>query len=220
MLAEHPLTSWLAAAELDRLAALARSQRFERGEQVFARGEPGGAILLVLSGAVRVTAAARSGAEIVYSVVQAGECFGEIGLLDGRPRSADAAAVADSLVATIARRDVLPLLTARPDAALATLSVLCDRMRRLSPQVEDALFLDTPARLANAILRHAQPSGGVELRLRATQKQLGELIGLSRESTNKQLQVWARKNWIEIEKGGVVVRDPAALSAICASPRR
>lgn len=218
ILARHPLFQPLAAGDIARLVAGGRSLRRTRGERVFARGEAGGELLLVLSGAIRVSVFARSGAEIVHNVIQAGEACGEISLLDARPRSADAVAIADCELLAIGREPALKLLAGRSDVAANALVVLCERLRRACPQVEDALFLGTQSRLAHAILRQAQPVGGVELRLRATQKQLGEMIGLSRESTNKQLQVWVRRGWIEIEKGGVLVRDPAALSNV-ASPQ-
>ena len=219
ILAQHPMFAPLTSEELDRLASAVHVKRYERGRRVFSKGDPGSGLMAVLSGSSRISSTSKSGAEIVFNVSQSGEVFGEISLLDGRPRTADAVAVTDSEVLTLDRRDFIPVLSGNPEVALHLLTVMCDRMRRASQQVEDALVLDTPARLANAILRLAQPNGGLELRLRATQKQLGETIGLSRESTNKQLQIWVRKNWIEIEKGGVVVRDASALSA-CASSGR
>ncbi len=218
ILARHPLFQPLGAGDIARLVAGGRSFRRARGERVFARGEAGGELLLVLTGAIRVSVFARSGAEIVHNVIQAGEACGEVSLLDARPRSADAFALADCEFLAIGREATLKLLAGRPDVAANALIVLCERLRRACPQVEDALFLGTQSRLAHAILRQAQPVGGVELRLRATQKQLGEMIGLSRESTNKQLQIWVRRGWIEIEKGGVLVRDPAALANV-ASPQ-
>lgn len=214
ILARHPLFQPLGEAVIARLVDGGRLSRGERGRLIFARGDAGGRLLLVLNGAVKVSVSARSGVEIVHNVIQAGEAFGEISLIDGRPRSADALALADCDILSIDRAAALEALAGRPDAAANALVVLCERLRRACHQVEDALFLDTASRLAHAILRSAQPVGGLELRLRATQKQLGEMIGLSRESTNKLLQNWVRRGWIEVEKGGVLVRDPAALSAV------
>lgn len=214
ILCRHPLFQPLGRAGVARLVDGGRRARHERGERIFARGDVGGQLTILLSGAVKISVCARSGVEIVHNVIQAGESFGEISLLDGQRRSADAIALADCEVMTIGREAALKALAARPDVAANAFVVLCERLRRARHQVEDALFLDTPARLAHVILRKAQPVGGIELRLRATQKQLGEMIGLSRESTNKLLQVWVRSGWVEVEKGGVLVRDPAALSEI------
>lgn len=218
ILGRHPMFQPLGRADLLRLVAGGRMRRFGRGERVFARGEPGGELLLVLSGAIKVSVSARSGAEIVHNVIQAGEACGEVSLLDARPRSADAVALAECDLLAIGREPALTFLAGRPEVAANAFVVLCERLRRACHQVEDALFFGTQSRLAHVILRQAQPVGGVELRLRATQKQLGEMIGLSRESTNKQLQIWVRRGWIEVEKGGVLVRDPAALAGI-ASPQ-
>ena len=91
------------------------------------------------------------------------------------------------------------------------LKVLAERLRRASEQVEDVLFLDLAARLAKAVLRLARPDASGVMRVRATQKELGQMIGLSRESTNKQLQIWVRRDWVRVEKGGVILKNAKAL---------
>jgi CRP/FNR family cyclic AMP-dependent transcriptional regulator len=120
----------------------------------------------------------------------------------------------DSEILTLDRREFIPFLKQNPDVMLTLLAVLCDRLRRTSEQVEDVLFLELEGRLAKMLIRRAQVDSTGELRVRATQKELGQMIGLSRESTNKQLQIWANRGFIQIEKGSVIIRNLSALQKI------
>jgi CRP-like cAMP-binding protein len=215
--ARHPLLCRLGEGEADRIAQRAHRRNASTGEVIFQKGDPADSFFAVTSGCVRIRARSRSGGEIVYSVIQPGETFGEVSLVDGRGRSADAVTGGPCELWEIDKGALSPILTAQSPFAAQLSLLLCERLRRCSPQVEDAMFLHTASRLAKAVLRSAEPDGESGLRVRATQKQLGDMIGLSRESTNKQIQVWVRQSWIKTAKGALVVLDPAALAA-CAEP--
>ena len=136
-------------------------------------------------------------------------------MLDGRPRTADATAMTDCELMMIERRDFLDLVRSQPEIALKLMEVLCARLRHTSEQVEDVLFLDLPGRLAKILLQlteKAQPSQAH--RVAITQREIGQMIGMSRESTNKQLRDWEDRHWVRLERGGVVVLEPDALAAI------
>jgi CRP/FNR family transcriptional regulator, cyclic AMP receptor protein len=148
-------------------------------------------------------------------MIPAGGIFGEIALLDGQPRTADAFAVSDCELMQIDRRDFVPLVTQKPEIALKLIAILCARIRRTSEQVEDMTFLDLPGRLAKTLLwllaqSGSSPTGKVSI----TQREIGQIIGMSRESTNKQLREWEDKRWLKLERGGVIVLDPRPLAEI------
>jgi CRP/FNR family cyclic AMP-dependent transcriptional regulator len=208
------LFSTLSFIEIDRLAVYARLQRVRRGEVLFSKGDVGSTLVAVVAGGVKICVPSPEGKEIVLNVIQPGEVFGEISLLDGQPRTANALAMFDSEILTLDRREFIPFLKQNPDVMLTLLAVLCDRLRRTSEQVEDVLFLELEGRLAKMLIRRAQVDSTGELRVRATQKELGQMIGLSRESTNKQLQIWANRGFIQIEKGSVIIRNLSALQKI------
>jgi len=116
----------------------------------------------------------------------------------------------------IERRDFVGLLESQPEIALKLLELLCARLRKTSQQIEDVLFLDLPGRLAKQLLRligGAEGCGG-GYKVSMTQRELGEMIGMSRESTNKQLREWEERHWVRLERGGIVVLNPDALAAI------
>jgi CRP-like cAMP-binding protein len=115
----------------------------------------------------------------------------------------------------IDRRDFLPLVRDHPDVALKLIELLCSRLRRTSEQVEDVLFLDLPSRLARTLLRLAGIAGGkTQDRLAITQLELSQIIGMSRESTNKQLRDWSQRKWIRLDRGGIVLLAPHALKQL------
>jgi CRP/FNR family transcriptional regulator, cyclic AMP receptor protein len=216
VLKKLPLFSTLSLLEIDRLAAYAHLKLVRRGEVLFSKGDDGSTLIAVVSGSIKICVPSAEGKEIVLNVIHASEVFGEISLLDGQPRTANASAMSDGEILTLDRREFIPFLRQNPDVMLTLLAVLCSRLRRTSEQVEDVLFLELSIRLAKVLLRTGQVDRG-KLRVRATQKELGQMIGLSRESTNKQLRSWASGGIIKIEKGGVIILTPGALQKIAES---
>src|SRR5712692_4134634 len=96
-----------------------------------------------------------------------------------------------------------------------SLYAVCAGLRYTSVQVEDVLFLDLPGRLAKILLQLTETAKLSQARRVAiTQREIGQMIGMSRESTNKQLRDWEDRNWVRLERGGVVVLEPDALAAL------
>jgi len=218
ILREHPMFSVLDPDVIDRLASYSHSRSVAAGTAIFAKGDPGSSLFAVCSGTVKISNRSPEGKDAVFNLINPGEIFGEIALLDGRPRTADAVAMADCELMVIDRRDFIPLVRTRPDVALRLIEVLCARIRHTSEQVEDVLFLDAPARLAKALLwltKDAKPPRQAKVAI--TQREIGQIIGISRESTNKQLRLWEDQRWIRLERGGLVVLSPDPLAEIANS---
>jgi CRP-like cAMP-binding protein len=216
--AGHELFGGLPAQDIDMLAGQARRASHRKGTVIFARGDEGRSLMAIRSGTVRISTMTADGKEAVLNMLRAGQVFGEIALLDGKPRTADATAATDCELVVLDRAEFVPLLRANPDLALRIIALLCARMRRTSEQIEDVMFLPLEARLAKALLRLAAEQGaGVEAPARlvsVTQRDLGQMIGMSRESTNKQLSAWQREGWVRLTKGGVEILSPEALDSI------
>ena len=100
-----------------------------------------------------------------------------------------------------------------PEVGLKLIEVLCGRLRRTTQQVEVVTSLNLPARLANVVLRLADEAGGASQgKISVSQREIGQMIGMSRESTNKQLRSWARAKWVRLERGSIVLLQPDALA--------
>jgi len=207
----------LGDSEIDAILAHATVARQAEGDQIFAKGDPGNSMMAVLKGRVMISAPSPDGRQVVLTVMREGDVFGEIALLDGNERTADATATTDCELLVVPRRSLLALLERRPDLCIDLLIVLCERLRRTNEQVEDLAFLDLEARIAKVLVRLAEengqsPTGSVGVKI--SQRALGELVGGSRESVNKHLQDWKRSGIIALEKGSIVIHDLDALSAL------
>jgi CRP/FNR family transcriptional regulator, cyclic AMP receptor protein len=218
LLRNHFLFRDLPPAVLEHLGSYMKTRKVERGATIFSKGDPGTGLLGVLAGAVKVSVASADGKDIVLNVFHEGEIFGEIALLDGRPRTADAIAMSDGELVVIERRDFISFLNGNPDVTLKLIEILCARLRRTSEQVQDVTFLDLPTRLAKTLLRliHAEGDSAPRRKVAITQREISQMIGRSRESTNKQLRQWAKRGWIKLERGGVSVLSPDKLAAVAA----
>jgi CRP/FNR family cyclic AMP-dependent transcriptional regulator len=215
LLRKHPLFGALAPELIERLSSYATTRTIERGATIFAKGDPGNSLYAVCAGTVKISVPSADGKDAVFNLVGEGEIFGEIALLDGRPRTADATAMSDCELMVIERRDFLSLVRSQPEIALKLMEVLCARLRHTSEQVEDVLFLDLPGRLAKILLQLTDSAKLSQARrVTITQREIGQMIGMSRESTNKQLRHWQERNWVRLERGGIVVLKPEALAAI------
>lgn len=208
----HPIFGILGPELLRQLQSHARLKTIERTTTVFAKGDPGTSLFAILEGQVKVISFSEQGKYAVFNVLSAGDIFGEIALLDGGERTADVIAITDCKLLVIERRDFLPLVHSRPDIAQKLIEVLCERLRKTSRQVEEVMFLDLSAKLARALLRLKESSGGQKIAL--TQSEIAQIIGASRESTNKQLRDWENLNWIQLERGEIVLIDTESLAAV------
>lgn len=216
LLRSSPLFSHLGDSDADAILAEARVVRYPQGAQIFAKGDPGNSMMAVLHGRVTISNPSADGRQLVVTMFHEGDVFGEIALLDGKERSADATAASDCELLVVPRRSVLRLLEHRPEVCIELMVVLCERLRRTNEQVEDFAFLDLEARIAKVLLRLAQEeaphSPASRLGLKISQRALGELVGGSRESVNKHLQDWKRSGIIAIEKGAILIQDIDALT--------
>jgi CRP/FNR family transcriptional regulator, cyclic AMP receptor protein len=219
LLRSHPLFRDLPSAVIEHLGSYMKTRRVARGTAIFAKGDPGTGLMGVLAGSVKVSVASAEGKDIVLNVFREGEVFGEIALLDGRPRTADATTMSDCELIVIERRDFVPFLSSHPDVMLKFIEILCSRLRHTSEQVQDITFLNLPTRLAKTLLQltGAGEEGSAAKRKAAiTQREISQMIGMSRESTNKQLRAWEKRGWIKLERGGVAILAPDKLAVIAA----
>jgi CRP/FNR family cyclic AMP-dependent transcriptional regulator len=218
VLQNHYLFGKLSPRHIDRLASCIVGKSVARGATLCVKGDPGSSLFAVESGAVKITVASVDGHDAMFNLIGKGDIFGEIALLDGRPRTADAVAITDCELFVIERRDFLPLVREEPEIALKLIEILCARLRQTTEQAENLMFLHLAGRLAKALLRLSEGAGnGRERKVTITQKDLGNIIGMSRESTNRQLRIWEQHKWVRLGRGGIVIVSAKALERIAES---
>jgi CRP-like cAMP-binding protein len=167
---------------------------------------------------VKISVPSAGGREIVLSVMREGDIFGEIALLDGRPHGVDATATTDCDLMVIEYQDFLLFLRSQPDLTIQIIEILCARLRRRTEQVQDMTFLNLPARLAKTLLRLTADIGrsSSALKLTVTQREISQIIGRSRRSTNQQLRSWTKQGVIHLERGVVVILNRDKLADVAA----
>ncbi len=218
-LARIPLFSRLEAAELDGLLRYSRSQRLAKGEELFHKGDPGSDVYVILSGRLKASTPSGSGSEVTFSIMDPGEVCGELAMLSGEPRSATIEAVEPCELLALGRREFMQFLREQPDVGIKLMGALAGRLQRVSELVEDTLFLNLPARLAKKLLAlrdaYGEPTAeGVRIDLKLSQQDLGEMVGTTRESINKQIRAWESEGVLAMARGRVTILDVAALESL------
>jgi CRP/FNR family transcriptional regulator, cyclic AMP receptor protein len=190
--------------------------KLERGERLFAEGDAGDRLYVVLEGKLKLTKAAPDGRENLLSVIGPGEMFGELSLFDPRPRTSSASAVTEATLAALAHDKLLVWLTERPEVALHMLRALAQRLRRANDVMADLVFTDVPGRVAKQLLDLAARFGqdqpdGLHVNHDLTQEELAQLVGASRETVNKALADFVARGWIQLSARSVVLLDQERL---------
>lgn len=216
VLRKHPIFCDLEPEALDQLCRYAKPVSLKRGAAIYSKGDPGNSLYVVISGTAKMSISSPDGRSAILNLIGPGEIFGEIALLDGRERTADATANTNCEVFIIDRREFLPFVRSQPALAMKFIELLCARLRWTSDQVEQIILQDLPGRLASALLRlterHKLAQGGRTIAV--TQQEISEMVGMTRESINKQLRAWAARKWVRLEHGAIVVLDAESLQAL------
>jgi CRP/FNR family cyclic AMP-dependent transcriptional regulator len=192
------------------IAAYAKPRRYAAGEPICWLDDHGDSMMAVVVGTVRISLPALKGREIILADLQPGELFGEIALLDGKPRSANATALTNCELMVLERRDVMPFLERNPSACIKLMEILCSRIRRSDERMSDIAFYDLPVRLAKTLL-HYPPQGRETKKLSLSQTELAEMAGGTRENVNRCLRAWQRQGILELKDRWIIILKPEAL---------
>ncbi len=216
VLSRAPLFEALDSGEAKALRSRMTDVALGRGERLFAEGDDGDRLYVVLDGKIKLTRAAPDGRENLLSVIGPGEMFGELSLFDPRPRTASASAITDAHLAALAHDKLLVWLTGRPEVALHLLRALAQRLRRANDVMADLVFTDVPGRVAKQLLDLAgrfgeEQSDGLHVNHDLTQEELAQLVGASRETVNKALADFVTRGWIQLSARSVVLLDTERL---------
>lgn len=203
---------------LDALLRRGHIKKYSTGDVICRRQEAGDTLMVVVAGRIKITNSDADGKEIVLNFLGAGDIIGEIAVLDGKERTADAIALQGTELFLVYARDLMPTLTAHPQALLELIQILCERLRAASAVIEDNA-LDMRRRAARGLLRLALQLGrnskdGIRVDLVASQSELGSYLGLSRQSVNRQLGLLRDAKVIRNDGAHIIVTDELALCEI------
>jgi CRP-like cAMP-binding protein len=205
-----PLFQELGPESIGALASVSHLRTIPKGKILFQQGDPANAFFVVQSGNILLTLSMLDGRELVINEMHVGDCFGELALLTGQPRSTGAVANEPSKVIWIPRQRFLRELESEPQLMRQVLQTTAKRLQVSSSREGALAFLDASARLANTLLQlYAQ--SGEEGEIEISQEELGQRVGLSRQTVAKSLGEWRRKGWVVTKRGKIELINFKAL---------
>jgi CRP-like cAMP-binding protein len=217
LLARVPVFSTLSREELARVAQVAMSRRFEAGAVVFKEGDDGSTCYIVRTGRARAIREHPDGRSITLAHFDPGDIFGEMAMLDGERRSATVEATEATETIAILSADMHRLLREHPDISVKLIAALGQRLRDTNERLARQSFQTVQSRVAAALAQlvaAARESGGAaegDVQITATQAELAQLAGSSRESASRFLAVLERAGIITQGRGRLTVHDAEAL---------
>lgn len=217
LIKQIPLFQELNDGDTRDLAASTRMISLKPGQPLFHKGDEGTALYILQTGTIKIVLPSRIGDEIIVTILSDGEYFGEMALLDGEPRSADAIAIDASQVVILRRSDFLLFLQSNRNAIESILALLSKRLRSTDEMLEDTCFLNVSVRLAKKLVELAASHGRqaadntIHIELTLTQKELGDMIGATRESINKELRILREKGLIKKDGNNIHILDLVGL---------
>ena len=213
---KSPLLARIDESDLKALVRHAEQRALSSGQLLFQRGDPGDGVFAVVSGHVKIYLEGTDGNEVVVAIRSTGDVLGELSLLDHHKRSASAAAMDKVQVLRISTEHFREWLMHHPDAAVALLRELAQRVRETTDQVAEIAILSIDTRIARRLWMYfaeaasdATPKTGMKVRV--NQSQLASVVGITRESVNKHLRRLKERKTIAIDAGKVELLDAASL---------
>ena len=207
----NPMFSDLGADELQRLSNLCHTRDLANGEVLFQKCDPGDALFGVRRGQIRIETGASDGSRLTLNFMGPGDLFGEVAVLDGQSRTADATASEATELFILRREDFLNFLEHEPKVAIKVIMLLCQRIRWQSERMEESVLQPLPARLARRLCALAADFGS---EVHISQEQLGEFVGAGRESVNRWLQSWRKDGILDLQRGRILLQNMTKLTAV------
>jgi len=195
------------------LLAASHERPLVRGDVLFHEGDEPDELFVVVSGRIAIANKSTDGRESVVALMERGDLFGEMGLLDELPRSAEARALEPSVVLAVPYAPVRDLFNQQPDRLWGVVRLLAGRIRNTDEALADSVFLDVTGRTAKRLLELAGDAD--EFVLPVTQEELAGMVGASRERVNKAISSFIRLGWLDQHERRykIVQRDRLALRA-------
>jgi len=206
----------LSKDDLETLVSTFRRRTFARNQTLVELGGPGGSVFLIESGRVRVSLPGSEGREVTLAHMGPGDCFGEMSMLDGEPRSATVTAVDDTVVLEGTRDDFMRSLEVSPRIAMSLLIMMSQRLRAANDIIESLSFLDVQGRVARFLLDIAAKSGtetpdGISVPLPYTRQEMANIVSTSRETLTRVLKNFERLKYITLLRRKAIILNAPRL---------
>lgn len=209
----------LTDAQKRQVEAMTRMLEIKRGQRIYLAGDPSDQIFLLKAGVVRISTIGGEQGETILAFLYPGDIFGELAVVEDSPRGHLATAHEDVVLCAVGRELLLRMIHETPALGYQITKLMGLRLRRFQTRIEELLFKSAHARVAHALLDMATDYGvpdnqGVLIPIRINQRDLGNLVGLARETVNVVLQDFKQRGIVEAERRSIRITDPAGLRAV------
>ncbi|MEW6543119.1 MAG: Crp/Fnr family transcriptional regulator [Nitrospirota bacterium] len=213
------LFSGLSPIELQEMERMTRMQEVKKRQPLYLPGDPSSNVYLLKQGRVKIASTAPSGKEVTFEILEPGDVFGELEVLEHSPRETAAEALDDTLICVIQREDFERYLATHPTVSGKLTKLIGLRLRKIQSRVEDLVFRDVPARLAHLLLELSKTEGvpdgtGVRLRAKLTHQEMANLIGCSRETVSTTIGQFREQGLIRIDGRSLTILQAQRLSRL------
>lgn len=201
-----PLFVGLSGAQLEQLARMAVVRKFPRHRTIVHAGDSTDSLFVIVRGSVKVLSRDVEGREVILTFLGEGECFGEMGLIDGAPRSADVVAFDACELLEISRADFTRALTENADLCLNIMKSLVMRLRQANWKIESLALMDVYGRVAKLLLDLSEDADGIRvIRRKVTKQDMAKMVGASREMVTRVMKDLETSGYIRVDDGNIVI---------------
>lgn len=212
LLATVPIFSDLSKSEMDHLCDIVIHRSYKKGNMILMEDEFGDTFFIIKEGSVKITRLSEDGREVILAMLGEGEFFGEMSLLDGQTRSANAIALEDSEALILKRVEFIALLKKYPKVSISLLRELTQRLRKSNQQIESLSLSDAEHKIGITLLRLADEMGTIRhgkvtIKNLPYQQDIANMAGTSRETVSRTLKILEERNLIERTEHSLIILD-------------
>lgn len=207
----------ISPSDMQEMDKITRMEEVKKRQPLYLPGDPSSNVYLLKKGRVKIANTAPSGKEVTFEILEPGEVFGELEVLEDAPRATSAEALDDTLICVIPRKDFDQYLAMHPNVTVKLTKLIGLRLKKIQSRVEDLVFRDVPARLAHLLLELSKTDGvadkqGIRLRAKLTHQEMANLIGCSRETVSTIMGQFRDQGLIHMDGRTITLLKPEALS--------
>jgi CRP/FNR family cyclic AMP-dependent transcriptional regulator len=208
LLQNIPLFAGLPDVQLEQIARMAVHRKVPRNTTIVHVGAGTDSLFVIVSGSAKVLNRDIEGREVILTLLGRGECFGEMGLIDGSPRSADVVANEICELLVIAKTDFKRALADNVDLCLNIMKSLVLRLREANRKIESLALMDVYGRVAKLLLDFSVEENGLRvIRRKVTKQDMAKMVGASREMVSRVMKDLEGRGYIHVEEGRIVLNE-------------
>ncbi len=208
LLQNIPLFAGLPEAQLDHIAKMAVLRQVPRHKTIVFVGAKTDSLFVIVSGSAKVLNRDAEGREVILSMLEAGECFGEMGLIDDSPRSADVVANEACELLVISKADFTRALSENTELCLNIKKSLVLRLREANHKIESLALMDVYGRVAKLLLDNSEKENGVRIvKRKITKLDMAKMVGASREMVSRVMKDLEHRGFVRVESGRIVLNE-------------